>query len=139
MKKFLVVLFILSSVRVFAIDFDRYFENRTLRIDCTHAGNATSDEYFIDELKAEPFWGGTHVNLIDTMAYGVYMVKVFDVATNTLIDSHGYCTLFDEWQATAEAKKTSRSFSETVVMPFPKKNVRVDFYTRNHKGTYDKK
>ena len=139
MKKLLVIVLILSSVRIFGAGFDQYFENKTLRIDYTHAGDATSDEYFIDEIKSEPFWGGSHENLIDTMSYGIYMFKVFDVATNTLLYSRGYCTLFDEWQATAEAKVTRRSFSETVVMPFPKKNVRVEFYTRNHKGTYDKK
>jgi hypothetical protein len=139
MKKLLAIVLILSSVRIFAAGFDQYFENRTLRIDYTHAGDATSDEYFIDELKAEPFWGGSHENLIDNMSYGIYLFKVFDQASNTLLYSRGYCTLFDEWQATAEAKITRRSFSETVVMPFPKKNVRVEFYTRNHKGGYDKK
>ena len=48
MKKLLAIALILSSVRMFAAGFDQYFENRTLRIDYTHAGDATSDEYFID-------------------------------------------------------------------------------------------
>lgn len=139
MKTFLAIVLILSSVRVFANGFDQYFENRTLRIDYRHAGDATTELYFIDELKTEPFWGGTHENFIDTMSYGQYMFKAFDIATNTLIYSHGYSTLFDEWQTTSEAKLTRRSYSETVVMPYPKKNVRVEFYSRNHKGIYDKK
>lgn len=139
MKTLITIALILSSVKIFASGFDQYFENRTLRIDYVHAGDAKTEMYFIDELKAEPSWGGTHENLIDTMSYGQYMFKVFDIATNTLLYSHGYCTLFGEWQSTTEAKQTQRSFSETVVMPFPKKNVRVEFYSRNRKGVYDKK
>ena len=139
MKILLFIALILSSVSLFANGFDQYFENRTLRIDYTHGGDATTEAYYIDELKAEPFWGGTHENFIDTLTYGQYMFKVFDIATNVLVYSHGYCTLFEEWQTTTEAKKTHRSYSETVVMPFPKKNVRIEFYSRNHKGIYDKK
>ena len=71
MKKLLAIALVLSSVRMFAVGFDQYFENKTLRIDYTHAGNATTDAYFIDELKSEPYWGGPHENLIDTMSYGI--------------------------------------------------------------------
>lgn len=139
MKPFIAIVLILFSVRVFASGYDQYFENRTLRIDYMHAGNAKTEMYFIDELKSEPIWGGTHENLIDTMSYGQYMFKVFDIVSNTLVYSRGYCTFFGEWQSTTEANQTSRSFSETVVMPFPKKDVRVEFYSRNRKGIYDKK
>ena len=139
MKILLAIVLILSSLQVLASGYNQYFENRTLRIDYMHAGDAMTESYFIDELKTEPFWGGTHENFIDTILYGQYMFKAFDIATNTLIYSHGYSTLFVEWQTTSEAKQTRRSYSETVVMPFPKKNVRIEFYSRNHKGIYDKK
>ncbi len=139
MKRLLTIVLVFTALHASSLNFDEYFENRTLRIDYYHAGNSNSDEYFIDEIKAEPYWGGSHVNLVDTMSYGNYLFKVFDVASNNLIYSRGYCTLFDEWQTTLEAKQTKKSFSETVVMPFPKKDVRVEFYTRNKKGVYEKK
>jgi hypothetical protein len=69
---------------------------------------------------------------------GKYFFKAFDVATNNVIYSHGYCTLFDEWQFTEEAKTTRKSFTETVVMPYPKQDVRLEFYSRNNKGHFDK-
>jgi hypothetical protein len=134
---FIIALFSLTAKA--SIKFGDYFYNRTLRIDYFHTGAYHEDSYSIDELRSEPFWGGSHVNLVDTMNYGTYLVKVFSMPGNTLIYSRGYCTLFAEWQTTAEAKTTRKSFSETVVIPYPKKEVRVEFYTRDDKGTFQKK
>ncbi|MFZ4707461.1 MAG: peptidase M64 N-terminal domain-containing protein, partial [Bacteroidales bacterium] len=50
-----------------AVNFDDYFYNRTLRIDYIHTGAYHEDSYSIDELRSEPHWGGSKVNLIDTM------------------------------------------------------------------------
>jgi len=56
-----------------------------------------------------------------------------------LIDSRTYSTLFHEWQTTAEADTTVKSFSETIVFPFPKNKVRVEFYSRDRKNNLIKK
>jgi len=140
MKMYLMLLavLILSVSRSFA-GFDDYFLNKTLRIDYYHTGNDSIDIYSLDELISEPYWGGSKVNLVDIFDYGEYKFLVYDDATNTLIYSRGYSTLFSEWQTTAEAKITTKSFSESVVMPFPKKKIRVEFYTRNRKGIFNKK
>jgi hypothetical protein len=119
--------------------FDKHFENKTLRFDYYHAGDNQSDYYYYDESRVEPFWGGSKVNLIDTFNYGNYYVKVFDLASNNLIYSRGYCTLFGEWQTVAEAKETRMSFSETVTMPYPKNDARIEFYTRKRDGQFEKK
>ncbi|HOW24286.1 MAG TPA: M64 family metallopeptidase [Bacteroidales bacterium] len=119
--------------------FDAYFENKSLRIDYQHAGNSTEDFYFLDEVKIEPFWGGSRTNLIDPFGYGEYQIKVFDQSSGQLIFSRGYSTLFMEWQTTAEAKKLQKSFSETVCLPLPKKPARIEFYTRNRAGDFEKK
>jgi len=140
MRQLLLLLIAFCSFTAQAsVNFSDYFYNRTLRIDYFHTGAYHEDSYSIDELKSEPFWGGSHVNLIDTMNYGNYLVKVFSVPENLLIYSRGYCTLFDEWQTIGEAKITQKTFSETVVIPYPKKDVRVEFYTRNGKGISQKK
>ena len=131
------ILLLLLSVQSFA-SFDDWFINKTLRVDYYHTGSSDKELYSIDQVKVEPFWGGSHKSLIDTLNYGEYYFKVFDVSSNTLIYSRGYCALFDEWQFTEEAKHTSRTFTETVVMPFPKNDVRIEFYSRNKKGIYEK-
>lgn len=139
MKKILLpFLFLVVSFHASA-SFDDWFINKSLRLDFYHTGNSTQELYSIDQLKSEPFWGGSHSFLIDTLNYGEYYMKAFDVQTNKLIFSHGYCTLFDEWQFTDEAKQTTRTYTETVLMPFPKNNIRIEIYSRNFMGVYEKK
>lgn len=119
--------------------FDKYFHNKTLRMDYAHCGDNQNEEIYFEELIEEPYWGGSKTNLIDTMLYGNYYLNVYDAASNQLIYSRGYCTLFGEWQTTDEAKTTRRYCSETVVMPFPKNDVRVEICSRNKKGKFVKK
>ncbi|MCD4746052.1 MAG: IgA Peptidase M64 [Bacteroidales bacterium] len=119
--------------------FEDYFLNKTLRIDYFHSGDYQTESYYLDEIKIEPYWGGSHINLIDTFNYGKYYFKVYDSKTDSLIYSRGYSTLFGEWQTTDEAKITSKSFSETIVMPYPKENIRIEFFSRNKKGIFEKK
>jgi len=139
MKKiFLPFLLLIASLQVSA-SFDEWFINKTLRIDYYHTGNSQEEIYSIDQVKSEPFWGGSHTALTDTLNFGEYYVKAFDVLSNKLIFSHGYCALFDEWQFTGEARHTMRTFTETVVMPFPRKDVRMEFFSRNFMGVYEKK
>ena len=121
------------------VNFDDYFENKTLRLDYFHSGDKENDFYSFDELIEEPYWGGSKVNLIDNFNYGKYKFEVYDEASGSLIYSRGYSTLFNEWQTTEEAKHTTRTFSETVVFPFPKKPVVVKFYASNRKNEWIKK
>ena len=119
--------------------FDKYFHNKTLRMDYAHSGDNKHEEFYFEELLEEPYWGGSKHNLIDTTFYGNYYLNVYDAASNELIYSRGYCTLFGEWQTTDEATVTRRSCSETVVMPFPKNNARIEICSRNKKGKFEKK
>jgi len=131
--------FILSSFTFSQINFDDYFENKNLRLDYYHTGNLTEDSYSFDELIEEPYWGGSKTNLLDKFNYGKYKFVVKDELTGKEIYSRTYATLFSEWQTTDEAKLTSKSFSETVVFPFPKKNILVEFYSRDKKNILHKK
>jgi hypothetical protein len=137
-KKTLLLLVLVTSYYSGFSQFDRFFHDRTLRIDYVHGGDNKSEYYFIDELLAEPYWGGSKVNLIDTLRYGDCFFEVLDAESDSVIYSRGYSTLFGEWQTTDEARVTSRSYSETVVFPFPKKDVRVEFYSRNRQGAFMK-
>ena len=129
MKNILTILLLLVSVAVFG-QFDKYFENRTMRVDYYHAGDSKNDYYYIDEVIAEPYWGGSLVNLIDDTNFGKYLVKVLDKASGTLIYSRSYSTLFGEWQTVDEARTVQKSFSESVVFPYPKAAVTVVFCTK---------
>ncbi|MFA8299160.1 MAG: M64 family metallopeptidase [Hyphomicrobiales bacterium] len=123
---------VLYSTNAFA-QFDDYFHDKTLRIDYTHSGDSENEHYFIDKVLEEPYWAGSKTKLIDTFEYGKYFFKVYDKETGKEIYSRGYCTLFGEWQTTEEATKVPKSFKEAIVMPFPKKDVKVEFFTRSFK------
>ena len=121
------------------IKFDDFFLDKALRIDYYHTGNSKQELYSIDELKEEPFWGGSKVNLIDKFNYGKYKVMVYDESSNRLIYSRTYATLFSEWLTTDEAKITTKTFSETVIIPYPKNSVKVEFYSRDKRNELHKK
>lgn len=139
MKNILIVVLLLSNFIFPQIKFDEYFENKTLRLDYYHTGNSTEDSYSFDELIEEPYWGGSKVNLLDQFDYGKYKVVVKDKESGKEIYSRTYSTLFSEWQTTDESKKINRTFSETVILPFPKKEVLVEFYSRDRKNQLHKK
>ncbi|MBN1339438.1 MAG: peptidase M64 [Bacteroidales bacterium] len=134
-KQILFILFVVVTARSQA-QFDRWFYPQTLRIDYIHAGNHDSESYYLSEVKTEPFWAGSEVNLADTFFYGHYYLKLFDRSTDSLIYSRGYSTLFMEWQTTEEAKTMSRAFHETVVMPLPKKEAVAVLFSRDSKGVF---
>ena len=135
MKSVFLLLILFSSLALNAA-FDDWFYSRTLRIDYYHSGDEGSESYSIDELVSEPYWGWSKVNLLDTFQMGEYFFKVYDIASNTLLYSHGYSSLFAEWQFTEEAKHTRKSFSESLIMPFPKNDVRVEFMSRDKNGEF---
>jgi len=134
---FLTSLFTLQFLLLSAqIKFDDFFLPKTMRFDYTHAGNAQSSEIFFEQVKEEPFWGGSKKNLIDVFQFGDYMLSVYDSASNILIYSRGYSTLFWEWRSTEEAKRMKRSYYENVVFPFPKKTVRIEIAERQRNNKF---
>lgn len=135
---FLIVL--LSGICVAAqAQFDKYFQDKTMRLDFYHCGNSQTEEYFFDELIEEPYWAGSKTSLIDNTGYGNQMFKILDAATGKEIYSRTYCTLFNEWQTTDEATQTSKCMPEGVIFPYPKNDVKFELYARNRKGIYEKK
>lgn len=135
MRKFFFSLFIVIPLLGMA-QFDKYFENSTLRIDYYHFGTAETEQYALKELIKEPFWGGTKTKLIDTTNYGQYFVCMTLPDSDVTLYSRGYSTLFGEWQTTEEARNVQKGFEESVIMPFPKETVEVIFYSRAWEGEF---
>jgi hypothetical protein len=113
------------------ISFNDFFTNKSLRIDYYHGGTHNSEFFVLDELIEEQFWAGNKNNLLIPFDYGKYQILVKDIESNRTIYSYNYSTLFSEWQTTEEAKNISKIFHETVVIPFPKFPIRVEFYSRD--------
>ena len=80
------------------VDFDRYFIDKTMRLDYVHTGTHDQEFYSYNEIFQEPVWAGSKHNLVDTLNLGKYLFKVTDVKTNVLIYSRGFSSIFGEWQ-----------------------------------------
>ncbi len=112
--------------------FERFFEDKTLRVDYYHTGTAGQEVISLDQAYEEGVWAGSRKNLIDTLNLGKYLVKVFDVATNQMIYSRGYASVYGEWETTGEAQNgVFRTFHESVLLPFPKQPVQVTIAKRD--------
>ena len=111
--------------------FDRYFEEASLRVDYTLTGDAQHTTYALKELIREPYWSGSEKNLIDTLEFGNYIVKVLEAGPDHLLFSKGYQNLYGEWQTTAEARQLVKTFEESVIVPFPKVKIDVVLCYKN--------
>jgi hypothetical protein len=119
-------------------NFDKFFTDKVLRFDFMLAGDYQKTHVYPVGMKEEPFWAGSYNNLIDPFNYGNFVYQLYDSTENKLIYSRGFCTLFQEWQTTLEAKKIERSFYEVATMPFPKNKVRLVINIRKRNGSFTK-
>jgi hypothetical protein len=106
------------------VSFNEFFNPKTLRVDYFLAGDAASETVYFSRMLEEPFWGGPHKNLVDPFGYGTYRYAAYDSATNKLLFSRGFSSLFQEWKGTDEAKKIKRAYPMAAVMPMPKQTIR---------------
>ena len=133
MKKHLFLLLVMLPCMAFA-QFDQWFTEASLRVDYTLTGNAKNTTFALKELIREPYWSGSTTNLIDNLEFGNYFVKVFEPGTDHLLFSKGYQNLYGEWQTTEEASKVTKTFDESVIVPFPKKPVEVVLSRKDWEG-----
>lgn len=133
MKKLLLFLLAFLPCMAFA-QFDEWFTEASLRVDYTLTGNNKTTAYALKELIREPFWSGSQTNLIDNLEFGNFIVRVYEPGTDHLLFSKGYQNLYGEWLTTDEAAKVTKTFDESVVVPFPKKPVEVALYRKDWDG-----
>jgi hypothetical protein len=135
---FALLLICLAAITRAQENFENYFSDKVLRFDFMLAGNYQKTLVYPMGMKEEPFWAGSPVKLKDPFGYGNFIYELYDSTSNELIYSRGFCTLFQEWQTTAEARTTERSFYEVATMPFPKKSVRFVLKIRERNGSFSK-
>ena len=111
--------------------FDQYFTTKSLRVDFALSGDAKTQAAAIQQLREEPVWAGPRRNLIDRFEYGGYYINVYDKASNKLIYSRGFNTLFEEWRTTEQAKHEVQSWNNSASIPFPKSKVIVEITARD--------
>jgi len=114
------------------IVFDEYFHDKALRLDLYQCGDARELVTTLQNLIEEPSWPENPKSLLTPFAYGKFMVKVHDAASNRLIYSKGFDSLFAEYATTKPALMgTKRVFQTTARIPLPKAAVKLTIERRN--------
>ena len=86
MRKFFIIsALLLSSFSAQAQNFDDYFEDKTLRLDYTFAGDATRQQIFVDELVSLPRWYGRKQHLAELPLKGNGQITVRSLADGMVI------------------------------------------------------
>jgi len=115
------------------IEYSKFFADNRLRVDYYHTGTKTEEMFSLEQVYEEPSFAGSRTNLVDTLNLGLYQVRVYDAATNQLIYTHGFASIFGEWKTTDEAAlKIRRTFSESVLIPCPKRPIQLAIAVRDH-------
>ena len=117
------------------IDFAAYFENRTMRIDVFHGGDAQKETLSVDKIYIMGPWASNPRRLTDPPVYGRYLIQVFAAAGNTLIYSKGFDSYFSEYKTTEPAAQgVAKIFSESFLIPCPKGRIRLELALRDRQN-----
>ena len=108
----------------------------TLRLDTFHSGDASVEKVGLDAFRREGEWPGSRTQLVDPTGLGPYQFEVRDLATQQVLYSRGYATVFGEWAATAEAKRVWRTFHESVRFPEPTGPFQVSLRKRDRTNQF---
>jgi hypothetical protein len=109
----------------------------TMRVDYYHTGNATQEMFSVDRIVIEPLpWPGNPHKAIDDTNLGKYLFEVIDRATNRVVYSRGFSSIFGEWETTDEAKAANRTFSESLRFPAPQTPAQIVLKKRDAKNSF---
>lgn len=133
MKTIITIFSLCFAFTLHAQEFGKYFENKTLRLDYIFSGNANVQEISLDDCIEYPKWDGRMHRLSELPLKGNGVIEVRDQATNDLIYTNSFSSLFQEWLDSDEAKQTRRAFENTFLVPMPKKKVLVNIRLFNTK------
>src|SRR5450759_5403392 len=93
---------------------------RTMRLDYYHTGSATEETFSLDRTVLEPLpWPGRPDRALDDTNLGKYFFEVIDTATNRMVYSRGFASVYGVWEETDEALCETGTFPESLRLPAP--------------------
>ncbi len=114
------------------INFDKFFIDKTMRIDYFHVGNSSEEIITVDKIFQQGIWAGSLNNLLDNFNNGRYYFKVYDKETGKLIYSKGFDSYFGEYKTSEDGiAGIKRTYHETALLPYPKNKIVFAMEKRN--------
>ena len=109
---------------------DARLSEATLRVDYIFSGTDKECRIAVDELNRLEGWAGRRVRMQDVPLRGNGQVCMTAADSGDTLYRTSFSTLFQEWQATEEATRVSRSFENVFLLPMPSVpvNVTVELY-----------
>jgi hypothetical protein len=105
--------------------YSTFFTEKTMRVDYYHTGGG-QEVFALDQIVSDGPWAGSRAQLVDESNLGPYFFEVIDRATNRVVYSRGFASIYGEWEMTDEPKQgLHRSFHESLRFPWPKSPVQV--------------
>lgn len=118
-------------------DFDQAFTGKCMQVGYNHANRkGGSGEIGFEHVVISGDWPGSRTQLIDPNDFGKYRVEMRDLASQRLLYSRGFASIFGEWETTAEAKEVLKAFEETVRLPEPRLPFRLAIQKRADDGSF---
>ena len=118
------------------LDFDVFFENKTMRVDYVHSGGRGVEIFSLDQIVSDGPWAGSLTRLVDDLNLGKYLFEVIDRQTNRVIYSRGFASIYGEWETIPESREVHRSFHESLRFPWPKFPVQVVLKARDEENSF---
>ncbi|MCL5744672.1 MAG: IgA Peptidase M64 [Acidobacteria bacterium] len=109
---------------------------RTMRVDYFHTGSAAEEHFALDGIVLEGAWPGRLDRTIDDTNLGKYFFEVIDRATNHVLYSRGFASIYGEWELTSGAKEQLRTFHESLRFPAPSAPVQVIVKKRDRRNAF---
>jgi len=96
MKRALILMLLFAAVMTAGakVDFDKYFDGRTLRVDYTFAGDSTKQYIYVTEFVALGKWAGRRVNLDKLLLEGTADMTMRSKADGKVIYCQSFTTHF---------------------------------------------
>lgn len=129
------LLFALGMPLLAQVDYDEFFLDKAMRVDLYLTGDAREELVTIDHIYQEGIWPETRTRLVEPFENGRFAVKVYDVASNRLVYSRGFDSMFGEYKTTTPALNgLKRVFERSVRVPYPRRPVLFVIEARDRKN-----
>jgi hypothetical protein len=127
----LLLVCVTSGVEAQNVKFGKWFTGGTLRMDYVREGDASHDTVFLNRwVDRMSEWHGSRKSLLDPFNNGDYRVEMRDAKSGDVIYSRCFSSLFREYRDTPAGAREVKRFEETLLLPMPKKKVKVALQRR---------
>lgn len=127
---------LLLAAPLAADSFSDLFTDRTMRVDYFHSGDTDEEIISLDRIVADGPWPGSRTRLADDLNLGKYLFEVVDRATNRIVYSRGFASIYGEWETTGDARERHQTFHESLRFPWPKNAVQVVLKKRDRENAF---